>query len=1457
MASASQARGDAPGEADVEGDARDTGYDTDEEGGLRVDDIYIPPPLKNFNELDSTGSRLMITKIVNHNFKSYAGTHVIGPFQKSFSAIVGPNGSGKSNVIDSMLFVFGYRASKIRSKKISVLIHNSSEYPNLNSCTVSVHFQRIIDKPGEDYEVAVDSEFVISRTAFKDSSSYYELNKRKVQFKEISKLLKFHGVDLDHNRFLILQGEVEQIALMKPKGQNENDTGMLEFLEDIIGTSRYKEPLEKLSNKVEILAERKVEKLHRLKVVQKEKEALEEPMQEAVEYLKTENEIIRLQHQLYHCKRFVAVKELAEYETTNDKLDKEQAALNDEMNNVHTQKEEKTKIIKEKSKKWDALQQKKDEATARFDEVRKQDELLHAELVETNKRRKANIASTKTEKNKLEDLLKIPEKNMKEIKECEHLIETHTINKEKEEASLTTLMANLREKTEPLLNERSELEKELISLRKNVDQAKAAYDIAQSELELYTSEEKVEKEKLENLRESLERTATTLKERQKQLTLFETQIPTTERSLKQAQGELNEAKSLEIEKTTQLKKMRITFEEQRSAMQQSKSRNRVLDSLMREKREGRLPGIFGRLGDLGAIDAKYDVAVSTACGPLDDIVVDTVATAQACITFLRQHDIGRATFIPLEKQQRFQAKINKKIQTPENVHRLFDLIRVEDERILVAFYYGLQDTLVAQDLDQATRIAYGRMRYRVVTLKGELIELSGTMSGGGRTVLRGRMGQKVIRNEPSNADIEKLQLQLDTVFEECNRLRAKQKPLEEQIHVLSTSLKDMKVDRQKFGIEVQALNEQEPLLRSQLKEQEKIAANSVSDPKKVAQLQKTVNAAKLHLNKVEESSASVEKERERINKKIDEISGSRVRDQQAKIAQLTKSVDKTKAEIYRLQVAIKTAERNVKKTEKHIETLENDVHTCEERLRDIQKEKLELEEHAKVILDELKEINEALLERDDSTSSLKDEINELQTRENKLKAMKIDLDQKLQETKKFLKGLQQIIPEYDRKIANLKLRDVPHENVESLKEITEEEIDQMDMNIVTQNLQKIKKRLPEQIPNMQIIADYQEKDALFMTRAADLEETTSACDKMRKIYESARRRRIQEFLHGFSLINTKLKEMYQMITLGGDADLELVDSLDPLSEGIVFSVRPPKKSWKSIDKLSGGEKTLSSLALIFALHHYKPTPLYFMDEIDAALDFKNVSIVGNYIKERTKNAQFIVISLRSNMFELADSLVGIYKTFNCSKSLSLQLARYYENNDIAPPTQLTSKTYASQASQKSRLPLSQRTQTNSRKENTAPAKDNNTQNTAPAKDNNTENTAPAKDNNTENTVPTKNNNTENTVPTKNNNAKNITPTKNNNAKETLLNGEETSPVKNNNAKEISSEETEADNTKNNNTKKTPNAKRLKVDQIGLPELAVCSTPQPTRRSARIVRKSVDSEENNVNKEPARKKQKSK
>ena len=309
-------------------------------------------------------------------------------------------------------------------------------------------------------------------------------------------------------------------------------------------------------------------------------------------------------------------------------------------------------------------------------------------------------------------------------------------------------------------------------------------------------------------------------------------------------------------------------------------------------------------------------------------------------------------------------------------------------------------------------------------------------------------------------------------------------------------------------------------------------------------------------------------------------------------------------------------------------------------------------------MDQLKQLSEDLAEKDELAGKLKTDLEKLQSRESKMKAVKIDLDQKLSEKNKIVKELKHRVPELTKAMQGLKLQDIPNEEKETLTELTEEELAEIDSKTIAAHVQKAKEKLPKEIPNMQIIEQFKEQNELYLKRSEKLQKITDERNKMRDTYNLAVRKRMQEFTAGFNLITGKLKEMYRMITLGGDAELELVDSLDPFSEGIVFSVRPPKKSWKYIQNLSGGEKTLSSLALVFALHHYKPTPVYFMDEIDAALDFKNVSIVASYIKERTKNAQFIVISHRSDMFELADYLVGIYKIFNCSKCAVLDVQKF-------------------------------------------------------------------------------------------------------------------------------------------------------------------------------------------------------
>jgi len=211
------------------------------------------------------------------------------------------------------------------------------------------------------------------------------------------------------------------------------------------------------------------------------------------------------------------------------------------------------------------------------------------------------------------------------------------------------------------------------------------------------------------------------------------------------------------------------------------------------------------------------------------------------------------------------------------------------------------------------------------------------------------------------------------------------------------------------------------------------------------------------------------------------------------------------------------------------------------------------------------------------------------------------------------------IPGWQAQLAPLKLNEIPGETEPQapLKELNEEELEAETLEALQYKQTMLEEDLKTKKPNLSCIKEFNEKRLVYLDRVRVLEDITSKRNEMRDKYEEVRKRRYKEFMDGFSIITRKLKEMYQMITLGGDAELELVDSMDPFTEGVNFTVRPPKKSWKYISNLSGGEKTLSSLALVFALHYYKPSPLYFMDEIDAALDFKNVSIVGHYIKVNT------------------------------------------------------------------------------------------------------------------------------------------------------------------------------------------------------------------------------------------------
>lgn len=569
-------------------------------------------------------------------------------------------------------------------------------------------------------------------------------------------------------------------------------------------------------------------------------------------------------------------------------------------------------------------------------------------------------------------------------------------------------------------------------------------------------------------------------------------------------------------------------------------------------------------------------------------------------------------------------------------------------------------------MDQATRIAYGRQRYRVVTLKGDVIEIAGTMSGGGRTQFRGKMGEQV---KTKTASSHNTSIGGNTTIEDLDEIRARAQGLQDEINYaqqkqgekmktltdLKTRLPREEVKLKRFKTDITTYAQQIPALESQLEDQRQVMEETRSDPKKVADLNKEITQRKKTYDKCEADTKELKDQVNSVDQEIKIITEDKIDSVEKSIQNLNKQIKKLSNQATKLKVEIATSERNVKKAEENIATMQDDIITAQNDLLRMNDERDQAEKDVSEIDKRLQEIIKEISQTQNGSSDTKKEVIALQKLESDAKLQRVEIEQTVQKIEKTVRDLKTSIPYHKKKLEPLKLHNIPNEDPpQPLKTYTDEELAAYAINEIQYRIEVLEGELKAKTPNLNVIDEYQKKRDVYMDRIKVLEEITNKRNEMRKLFEDIKKRRYNEFSAGFNIITRKLKEMYEMITQGGNADLELVDSMDPFSEGISFSVRPPRKSWKNISNLSGGEKTLSSLALVFALHYYKPSPLYFMDEIDAALDFKNVSIVANYIRDRTKNAQFIIISLRSNMFELADYLTGIYKVDDCTDSITIE-----------------------------------------------------------------------------------------------------------------------------------------------------------------------------------------------------------
>lgn len=541
-------------------------------------------------------------------------------------------------------------------------------------------------------------------------------------------------------------------------------------------------------------------------------------------------------------------------------------------------------------------------------------------------------------------------------------------------------------------------------------------------------------------------------------------------------------------------------------------------------------------------------------------------------------------------------------------------------------------------MDQATRIAYGATRFRVVSLQGDVIEMSGTMSGGGRSQMRGRMGQSVKtktsaqttgRPSISENDLDRIKQVIIEQQERLNYVQEVQGHLERDILKISNSIKQKEKELQRLQMDITSLSQQLPHMDVQVKNQKKKMEATRADPEAVRKIEVVIENNKLTFEKSQKAAEKIIDQVSSTQQQINNITNDKVKSLEKTIDDLKKQIAKLSKNVSKLKVEVSTSERNVTKTETKIVNVQQEIKNAEEALMSGSAARKEAEEDSKKLKELAAQMDEEIRNATTGSSSIKKEIEALEKQETDGKLKRIEFDESVREMQKKISALLDQLPIWRNNLLPLKLNIIPNEEEQQiLKTYTEEELATYKLADLQYKIAVQEENLKAHKPNLSVIADYFKKREVYLERVQVLEDITKKRNEMRQLHDDVRKKRYTEFMQGFNIITKKLKEMYQMITQGGDAELELVDSMDPFSEGVSFGVRPPKKSWKFISNLSGGEKTLSSLALVFALHYYKPSPLYFMDEIDAALDFRNVSIVANYIKVKKHT---IIVTIEVNI----------------------------------------------------------------------------------------------------------------------------------------------------------------------------------------------------------------------------------
>ncbi len=1164
---------------------------------------------------------MYLKSIEVQGFKSFAN-RLVFEFHNGITGIVGPNGSGKSNIGDAVRWVLGEQSAKqLRGGKMEDVIFAGTELRKpVSYASVAI----TIDN--SDHALPIDFDQVtITRKVFRSGESEYLMNGSACRLRDINELFYDTGIGKE-GYSIIGQGQIDRILSGKPEERRE-------LFDEAAGIVKFKRRKAAAQKKLDDESNNLVRVNDILSELEKQVGPLEQQAEKAKEYLKLKEELKKNDVNLFLMESDEFKAELDKFNEAFSVADAELKAAQSEFEKSGTEyeaNEEKlaglNRTIEENSSIASQAEIDKNRLSSQIDLLNEQIKSVLASDEQFNKRLssiKERLLDYDEEKKrliadrfKLTDRLDDMKANCNEVdREVKRLTDGVTQLEGTVENCKDDVIDNLNERGQikaklqknlTLLEQvnirKSELTRKLINCKSEEDTQKQSLDLLQKELD--------------DVRAELASLGGTLSDREKRQLLLRDTISKLGNDI----NGLNRVVMGESSRLESLKNITERYDGYGNSIR------RVMEQKDKNK------GIVGVVADIIKTKKQYETAIETALGgSIQNIVTDNEETAKGLISFLKQNKFGRATFLPLSAISGRDVKVDASL-TRENGAIGFanQLVECDSEFDELARYL-LGRILVVDNIDNALAIARRHNHsLRIVTLEGDMLSPGGSMSGGAFKNSSNLLGRR--------REIEELESSIAANEAKLKNVETELASARENLSLVRTEIEQIKSAVQEKQL---AENTAVMTLDTASKKQEELNRAYANSKRESDEIENTV----MQLNGEIDACKVALAESERIDKELTE-----------KIGKCNADIEKHKAEL-----ALKQAEAE----KLHIE------------LSNFSQQDNYAEENIKRVLREISRLNDEADEINDSLSSAGDEINEKKESIAKITGTIAEADAKIAEYTQITakeRGERDKVQEKQRELFNRReeisgrINTLDKEclrisgRIEKIESTRDERIDYMwneyeltliraaelrdaelnNSDTLRRNINSLKadiKRLGD--VNVNAIEDYREVSERYTFLKNQHDDLITARDTLIKIIDELDTGMRNQFIEKFQEIKVEFDKVFKELFGGGRGTLELEEDTDILEAGIRIISQPPGKKLQNMMQLSGGEKALTAISLLFAIQNLKPSPFCLLDEIEAALDDSNVDRYAKYLHKLTKNTQFIVITHRRGTMAAADRLYGI------------------------------------------------------------------------------------------------------------------------------------------------------------------------------------------------------------------------